>query len=379
MDSFKKNTAEIILFSSNIYPCKIGGMEIYNYYLVKSLINSSIGKRIKIITDCKKLDIPKSKVLMPLDNLFFIKRYGLGTLSSIIRHSFFKTIKWEEVKTIYIPYTSNFSFNAIGILILNKLFKVQYIIHIHGGGLGPWKPFKLMNLFFKNAKTIIGVSHPIVTEYSQRSNRKIYYLPPLVPFEKSAYAKAELKKEKGFSHFNCTILFVGSLKPLKGPETLLKAFSLLGKDFIQNHKLGLVLVGDGPLMESLQEKYKMIESVVFVGKVPNEKINNYYGMSDIYVIPSWFEGTPISLLEAMFNGMVCLGSNVSGINHIIQNKRNGLLFEKDNFSELSTLLTSVILDIQLSNSLKLNSKRYYEENFNYKNHIDEIINFLSKE
>ena len=123
----------------------------------------------------------------------------------------------RNVDNVIITYTGTFSSNIIPILFLYKLCKINYTIHIHGGGMKKWKHSILQRLFFKNAYSVIGVSDEIVKEYESRSGVDIKYLPPLLPFIKSKKQNIE------FMNFKKIILFVGTLKPLKAPNILLNA------------------------------------------------------------------------------------------------------------------------------------------------------------
>ena len=304
-----KNKDNILFYTPGLYPCKTGGMEIYNYHLLRNLRKYYPEFEFKALTGCKTL-IDQYDNFYPLKNrLFIIRRRGLGALSTIIYYLFSSKLKWKKTETIFIPHTDNFNYNVIAFLFLKFIFNLNYIIHLHDGGQKPWKPYWLQKMFFKNAKKIAGVSWPIVHEYSKRSECKVEYIPPLLPFKKSIKSKKELKARMGLEHFNKIILFVGSLKQLKKPEILLKAFFELDSQIISEEKLGLVFVGDGHLKSELKAlvKEKQFNSHIhFAGKIPNENVADYYALADIFVIPSSWEGTPIVLLEAMFNGLICM-------------------------------------------------------------------------
>lgn len=367
---------KIVLYVSNIYPCKIGGMEIYNYHLVKELTKIQDSKRLVILSSCEEVEIGAATRLLGKEKSFFIGRYGLGTAFTILYYCFSSKIRWRDVKIIYLPYTSNFSYNAFPFLILKKVLKVNYVIHIHSGGLRESKPRWLLKSFFKNALKIAGVSYPIVEEYVKKTDRNVQYLPPLLPFKRSTGEREFLKKVKGFEMFERIILFVGSVKELKSPETLIKSFVELGDDFIAQEKLGLILVGDGPLRSFLEDKYGGIESIIFEGAIPNEDINEYYKLADIYAITSWFEGTSISLLEAMFNKLPCIGTNVSGIREIIEPGINGYLVEKDDYKDLSKTIKGIVSNYDDAKVKGENAYHYYQKTFSYKKHLLDMVEFL---
>src|SRR5690606_1288364 len=270
----------------------------------------------------------------------------------------------------------NFSYSAFPLLILKKLLNVEYVVHIHSGGTRESTPCWLLKSFFKNARNIAGVSVPIVEEYGEKTGREIKYLPPLLPFMESSKDKKTLRQQRGFDRFKNIIVFIGTIKALKAPETLLKAFKELGQDFIHQHQLGLVMVGDGPLRRQLENKYADMDSIIFEGAVPNEEIKDYYKLADVYTITSWFEGTSISLLEAMFNRLPCIGTNVSGIKDIIKPDKNGYLFEKGDYNGLSQIIRKVIVEYNHAAIKGQNAYQDYQTNFSYNDHLSQVIDFI---
>lgn len=366
----------IILYIPESYPCKIGGMEIYNFFLVNSLLASSLMEKVTVLSSCKNITEKKDRVLPLKDRLFIIRRYGLGSLSTVFHYLFSRKLFWRKVDVIYLPYTESFSYNAYAVFMLHLVFGMDYVIHIHGGRMEEWKPVWPTRMFFKHAKKVAGVSHVIVKEYARRSGKNVRYLAPILPFEKSFKTKKELRIAKGLERYDKVILFVGSIKPLKAPETLIKAFLGLQAKMNQNPHAALVLAGGGPLLEGLEKKYNACPDIIFAGHVVNEDIKDFYQLSDIFVIPSWFEGTPIVLLEAMFNKLVCIGSNVRGVRDILHDGDNGYLFEKNNEEELRDILTKVIIndaDAQVKGDKAFLD---FTSNYDYTGHLSEVIDFI---
>jgi glycosyltransferase involved in cell wall biosynthesis len=88
----------------------------------------------------------------------------------------------------------------------------------------------------------------------------------------------------------------------------------------------LVIIGEGSLkaeLKALAEKEKV--KVEFRGNVPQALLPEELNKSEIFVLPSLYEGNPKVLIEAMACGLVCVGTNVSGIRELITNDLNGIL------------------------------------------------------
>ncbi len=367
---------KIILYLPNLYPKITGGVEVFNYYLLKQLGCIDVDNNQIIVLTSTKEYINNRNIFQIKDRIFGIRRFGLGALSNFLYYIFSNKISWRQVKVVYIPYTSTFQYSAFAFILMNKIFKVNYVVHHHCGILKKWHCKPLMKLFFKRATAIAGVSQAIITEYTKRTGCEIKYIPPLIPFSTCADSKNELREKNGFAHDAKIILFLGSIKPLKAPETLIKAFVGLGEDYIKQNKLHLLLVGDGELKESLKTKYSHIKEIVFQGKVAPEKVNEYYKISDLYVIPSWYEGTPISLLEAMYNGLICIGTDALGINDMIHDGDNGLLFAIDNHAQLTKIIKKIIADDELAKRLSKNSRAYHDQNYSYTDYLENLKKFM---
>ncbi|MFH1545355.1 MAG: glycosyltransferase family 4 protein [archaeon] len=128
---------------------------------------------------------------------------------------------------------------------------------------------------------------------------------------------------------NDYVLFVGRLSQRKGIFTLLKA--------IKETKTKLHLVGDGQLREKVIDfikKNNLQKQVNLIGWLEGEKLARQFKECSFLVCPSTYEPFPLVVLEAIGCGKAVIASNVSGIPELIENKKNGLLFNPFNSNEL---------------------------------------------
>jgi len=365
----------IAIISPQIYPCNTGGLEIFNYYLIREL--AAQGHKIWVITCCgykwNNQNIHRVKLWRRFPGLTF-----LSISFSII----FNLIKLKKkIDVMHIPYTSNS--NLIYSMLLGKKFtNIPYIITIHGGGMHKWRLGLFHQLFFKYANSIVAVSEIIRKEYEKRCVRKIKVIPPLIPFIKTDIARSELKSKYGFSDNDVIILSLGSIKKIKGSNILQEAFFNLGKEYVKSNNLRLLYVGEGAMKNELKKKVdekSFSQYVKFFGKIPREKVPEMYKLADIYVISSLFEGMPIALLEAMFNGLPIIGSNVNGINNLISHKKNGLLFERENIDDLTNKIKELLNDTNLAAGLGKSAKNDYSKGYIFKNVILDHIKLYKKQ
>ena len=124
---------------------------------------------------------------------------------------------------------------------------------------------------------------------------------------------------------NKKILHIGRFSKQKNHEVLVKAFSIVVN---RGHDVSLYLYGQGELEESIKELVKnlhMDKNIFFCGLT--DDVYSVMESTDIFVLPSLFEGMPMTLIEAMGTGMPILASNVGGIPDMIENEKSGLLCE----------------------------------------------------
>ncbi|QOW10628.1 glycosyltransferase family 4 protein [Kaistella flava (ex Peng et al. 2021)] len=135
-----------------------------------------------------------------------------------------------------------------------------------------------------------------------------------------------------------TMVYIGRLEKVKNVQTLLKAFAKL-----KNTEMKLVVVGDGrerSNLETLAKELKIFNRVAFVGF--QEEPAEFLAVADLFVLPSFSEGFGIAAVEAMFQQVPVLCSNVGGIPEFVQNGENGWLFNPNDIDELHSKLEMII-------------------------------------
>lgn len=145
-----------------------------------------------------------------------------------------------------------------------------------------------------------------------------------------------------------TITFLGRLAEKKGVQYLLPAFAELLKD----HKdITLIIAGDGPLRGDLQQqasKLKIAKNVMFPGFTSGSAKENLLVSTDIFVVPSIItdsgdaEGLPVSLMEGLAYGNICIASNESGADDILTDGKDGFLVPQKDTDALATTLSKAV-------------------------------------
>lgn len=359
-------TKKIIFICGNLYPFNLGGAEVYNYYLMQSMADTA-----------KVLCInPYSNSAIGSVNHHQIKSLGL----KVLWFPFFTALKLIGLRNksnthLVLTFSRSRWIYWVYYPILRKLFGLHYTVIIHGGGLSKWR-FKFPFVwFFKNADYVVAISERIKQEYEKRSGVEIKLLPPLIPFNLSDLSKDEARNRLGVSQSAKVILQVGSLKKLKHPETAIEALRYLEQSYLKEKQILLMFAGDGPDRTKLEQmviKDGLTNYVKFLGNVSREQINHVYKQADLYLIASDFEGTPLSMLEAMENRLPVIASNAPGINNIIIDKVNGRLFPIGNGKELAAIIRSVLSNPEPTQNWTLNAKKTIKRKYNHNVMLEEL-------
>ena len=173
-----------------------------------------------------------------------------------------------------------------------------------------------------------------------------------------------------------TIVCVGRLSPEKGQTGLLRAFARLRP----NHPgLRLRLVGDGPdrdALERLSEDLGVNDSVTFAGRLPEPDALVEIARADLLVLPSFMEGLPIVLMEAMALGVPVIASRVAGIPELVTDGKTGLLFAPSDWDELAQCIARLLSDEELCATLTQNGKFKITSEFDTRKSATELGNLF---
>ena len=131
-----------------------------------------------------------------------------------------------------------------------------------------------------------------------------------------------------------SVLFLGRLSKEKGGYDLLHAFSTLRNEKTQWR---LILAGNGELenVERCVAELGLADTVELAGWVGPERKADLLRTCDVLVLPSYFEGLPMAILEAMAAGLPVISSRVGGIPEVLQDSVNGLLFSPGDIPALA--------------------------------------------
>ena len=290
----------------------------------------------------------------------------------------FKIIRKDKIDVIHSHWI--IPSGLIGALC-KKFFGIRHVLTIHAAGLFALErlPFKtnIANFIVNNSDEITVVSsyiekrlmNLVSPDLQEMLNIKLSIIPMGVHVE-SFQNKVDIEQLK--SKYNATskttLLFIGRLAEKKGIQYLIKA--MLNITSI-NNDVNLIICGDGPLRQELQQQVKDMKLEIFVrfaGYISDKEKIDYLKLSDILVVSSIVtdsgdtEGLPVVVLEGLAAGKPIIASDVSGMKDVIKDGVNGFLIEQKDSGLIADKVVELInnreLMIKFSNNVLETAEKF---------------------
>ncbi len=269
--------------------------------------------------------------------IFFRKSRDAATFISMLSYvitGFFKGIKLAR-KNKYDVINTHFAVPSgpLG-YILGKIFSIPNVLSLHGGDI--YDPSKKLSphdsfIFSRIVRFILNRASRIVAQSSNtRENAVKYYSPnkevSIIPlaFHEPLTSKVD-RKSLGLKSDAFYLITVGRLIKRKSIQTMLQALSA-----VENEKIRLLIVGDGPereYLENITKQNKIEDRVEFLGYLEDDDKFKYIMNSDLFILTSLHEGFGIVFMEAMYYGLPVVCTNHGGQVDFLKNNENAVLID----------------------------------------------------
>lgn len=166
------------------------------------------------------------------------------------------------------------------------------------------------------------------------------------------------------------ILCVGRLTPAKGQHLLIDAVDALSR---LGRSVRLRLVGGGPDEATLREQAAQsafAERIVFEGPINQDRIRDYYAAADIFCLPSFAEGVPVVLMEAMAMEIPCVSTQIAGIPELIRDGVDGLLVAPADLDGLVAALARLMDDAELRERVGKSGRKRVLERYDLRRNVE---------
>ncbi|MDP2644064.1 MAG: glycosyltransferase family 4 protein [Desulfobacterales bacterium] len=233
--------------------------------------------------------------------------------------------------------------------------------------------YKIIAMIFLNFSAgCIAISREISNAFEKSlkiSRRKLYYIPNSVDqgrFEQPVDIR-KTRAALGIRPARWVIGTVANFKEVKNHRSLIFAFQQVQEKF---KDAVLLLIGAGHLedeIKSLVNKLGLKENVLFLGYKPD--VSLWIRILDIFCLPSFSEGFPICILEAMACKIPIVATDVSGINEIIESGQNGLLVPSNDSKQLAVAMIRLLQDNKLRAELAQQGYDTFKKKYDFKQWI----------
>lgn len=220
--------------------------------------------------------------------------------------------------------------------MLGKLIGVPFSVTLHGSEILV-DPYDGLGSVLRSAALVVCVSKQI------RSIAINHYgvLPERVHVVRCGIDPEQFTSGSLSSSSTLKMIAVARMHPVKGLCDLIEACLILKR---QGHMFTLKIVGDGSEREKIDnliKKYGLSANVHLYGSLANERLSGIYNEHQICVLPSYSEGVPVTLMEAMASGLAVVATDVGGVSELVETGKNGLLVQPKNPEALAAAIVDV--------------------------------------
>lgn len=269
-------------------------------------------------------------------------------INALIKYFIF--LIFFRIKVVHIHGASYNSFYRKKIFIdIAKIFQKKIIYHIHGA---EFHLFMRQNPKVK--KTLIKCDQIVVlSNFWKTYFEQEVSLANVSIINNICHYPRHIQSADRNEYID--LLFLGQVGIRKGIFDLINAIA--ADDFLRESAIKLHIGGGGNIKElnQLINNLRLEQKIEYHGWVSGSEKEMLLSMADIYVLPSYNEGLPISVLEAMSYGMPIISSPVGGIPEVVINDYNGILVEPGNIIEISDAIKKIIMNKDKLKNMGINS------------------------
>lgn len=257
----------------------------------------------------------------------------------------------REIRIVHIHGASRGSFyrKYVLFLIAKYLFRRKVIYHVHGGGFqdfyeqaGGFVQGRIRH-FIDDADTVICLSD------SWKRFFLLHFRPRYLMVLPNTVEQVATRRHR--EPVKVIFLFMGKIGERKGIYDLLKAAAMLLPQYDKQFEIWIGGDGSTQVLHVLAESMGLTETVFYKGWVTGHAKEELFGKATVFVLPSYHEGLPVSILEAMSHSLPVIATDVGGIPELVANGESGLLVKAGDKAALSAAMQQFILDRELAKQM----------------------------
>jgi glycosyltransferase involved in cell wall biosynthesis len=223
-----------------------------------------------------------------------------------------------------------------------------------------------LRVAFRWADTVVTGTNSLADHYSRTygiPRERLAVLPNEIDLKwfcpASESERLEARADLGLEDDEQVVLSVHRFSPIR--RTLLYVPEVLEAVLQQDERVSFVFAGGGPEEEDVRKvvgQRRLDDRVQMLGAVPHKKIRRLYAAADIFMMPSYTEGFPRVLLEAMAMGVPIASTDVGGVREILPTPYHGRLADRDRPLELANAIDELLSDRPTAGELAAEGLRW---------------------
>ncbi len=264
------------------------------------------------------------------------------------------------------------------LILMARILRKRMIIHLHGGDYlmqkkqPRWMEF-LWNISLKGKNPVIVLSSPEEAILRKRiEGRRIHTLPNCISLKEACSFNRNYSGDG-----TIMLLFLGRISVDKGIEFIYRALKSLK---MKNVKFKFILAGRGPDETDYARRFNELlgDDFEFNGVVTGNQKTEVLKKCNVFILPSFYEGLPVALLESMSFGLVPVTTNVGSIDQVVTDGVNGMFVRSHSSLDIESAIEKLSKEKEFRHELSRNAKQFIFNKFDpsaYVNKLNEIYNY----
>lgn len=282
---------------------------------------------------------------------------------------FLKVLLTEHIDMVHIHSSFGPSFyRKMPFIYVSHVLKKIVIDHVHGAEF---------NKFYTNASE---KKKKLVKKVWSKCDRIIILSPEWLNQYSAVVDISKLRVVENYSVIqeqcndhpcNHRILFLGFINQIKGCFDMPEVMSYISKE---NIPLKIIIAGTGEeeRLKHIASEKGVLDYFEFTGWVRNTEKDKLLKESDILFLPSYAEGMPMAILDAMGYGLPIISTTVGGIPSIVRDGESGFLFSPGDCKGFANAIVKLMKDDELRKTFGRKSYEIAKENYTLDRHIEKL-------
>jgi glycosyltransferase involved in cell wall biosynthesis len=332
--------------------------------MVNGLLNTDLSKKYKIILISSHVDGSKIRKLI---------QAIVGLMKA------FYYLVSNKINIVHIHGSDPISFKRKYVFFrLAHLFRKKIVYHFHGWLLLTAYP-SLSNAWKKRFIELYELSNVVIC-LSESAKKGILSIVPKANIIVASNSVALPKFDQGAAFADKTetiqLMFLGHIKEMKGIYDLLNAVKCLSDKGIEFH-LSIGGIGETERLRDEITRLSLESKVAFLGWISERDRDSLLRRTDIFILPSYSEAMPMSILEAMSYAVPVISTRVGGIPELVIDGETGYLVKPGDLENLHRKILELILDKEERVRLGNRGRQVIEKNHNLDVNIKKIEDIYS--